>query len=389
MSAGRTYLDYNATSPLRSEAREAVVCALDAYGNASSVHAEGRRARATIEAARAQVAALAGATPRELVFTSGATEAANWVLSQPWRAVIVSAVEHPAVMVPARRSGARVDVIAVDRSGRIDPEGLGALIDAVLADVGEIGDGGRRADLVLVAVQHANNETGVVQPIAEIAAIAHERGVRVMVDAVQAAGRVAIEQRANAIDFMVLSSHKIGGPQGAGALVVRENAKLDALICGGGQEHGLRAGTENVAAIAGFGAAAAAAQRDLGRTQYFARLRDTLEAALIDATPDVAVMARDAVRLCNTSLVALPGAAAETAVIALDLAGVSASAGAACSSGKTSRSPVLSAMGIGDDIARCAVRFSLGWATTEDDIGRCVRAWQRVDRIRSGARHVA
>lgn len=389
MSAVRTYLDYNATSPLRPEAREVAMRALDAYGNASSVHAEGRRARATIEAARTQVAALAGAAARDVTFTSGATEAANWVMAHPWRSLIVSAVEHPAVMAPARRSGARVDVIPVDSSGRIDPEGLGALIDSVLADVSDNGDGGRRGDHVLVAVQHANNETGVMQPIAEIAAIAHERGVRVMVDAVQAAGRVALEQRAHAIDFMVLSSHKIGGPQGAGALVVREEARLDALICGGGQERGQRAGTENVAAIAGFGVAAAAAQRDLDRAEYFARLRDTLEAALIDATPDVAVIARDAVRLCNTSLVALPGAAAETAVIALDLAGVSASAGAACSSGKTSRSPVLAAMGIGEDIARCAVRFSLGWATTEDDIGRCICAWQRVDRIRSGARHVA
>ncbi len=384
MSAVRTYLDYNATSPLRPDAREAMLRALDAFGNASSVHAEGRRARAMIEAARGEVAALAGAASRDVTFTSGATEAANWVLSQPWRTVLVSAVEHPAVMVPAQRSGARVEVIPVDRSGRIDPDRLSVLIDGALGS-----DGESAADSVLVAVQHANNETGVVQPIAEITALAHERGVRVMVDAVQTAGRVALNQRGHAIDFMVLSSHKIGGPQGAGALVMHEAAKLDPLIAGGGQERGLRAGTENVAAIAGFGAAAAASRRDLGRTEHLAGLRNTLEAALMHATPDLAVIGSDTERLCNTSLVALPGAAAETAVIALDLAGVAASAGAACSSGKTNRSPVLAAMGIGDDIARCAVRFSIGWATTEEDISRCISAWQRVDRIRSGVREVA
>ncbi|MGD9667927.1 MAG: cysteine desulfurase family protein [Hyphomicrobiaceae bacterium] len=384
MIAARTYLDYNATSPLRPEARDAMTRALDGFGNASSVHAEGRRARAMIEAARAEVAALAGADAREVTFTSGATEAANWVVSQPWQRMIVSAVEHPAVMAPALRSGTRVEVLPVDSLGYVDPGALGVLIDSALNDGSKC-----HAASVLVAVQHANNETGVVQPIAEIVAIARERGVRVLVDAVQTAGRVTLDQRGHAIDFMVMSSHKIGGPQGAGALVVREDVKLEPLLVGGGQERGRRAGTENVAAIAGFGAAAAASRRELERTDRFAKLRDALEAALKHATPDMAVIGGDAERLCNTTLVALPGASAETAVIALDLAGVAASAGAACSSGKASRSPVLAAMGIGDDIARCAVRFSLGWATTEDDIARCTAAWQRVDRIRRGVRQVA
>lgn len=384
MNSLRTYLDYNATSPLRPEAREAVMCALDAYGNASSVHGEGRRARAMIEAARAEVAGLAGASTRDVTFTSGATEAANWVLSQPWRTLIVSAVEHPAVMVPALRSGARLEVIPVDSLGRIDPDRLGDLIDGVLAD-----PSGGRAEEVLVAVQHANNETGVVQPIAKIAAIAHERGVRLLVDAVQTAGRLPLDQRAHAFDYMMVSSHKIGGPQGAGALVTSVSAKLGPLIVGGGQERGLRAGTENVSAIAGFAAAAVAARRDLDRSGHLAGLRNSLEAALRDATPDLVVIGGDAERLCNTSLVVLPGAVAETAVIALDLAGVAASAGAACSSGKMSRSPVLAAMGVDEDIARCAVRFSLGWASNEDDIVRCIGAWQRVNRIRSSARQVA
>ncbi|HRY08237.1 MAG TPA: aminotransferase class V-fold PLP-dependent enzyme, partial [Hyphomicrobiaceae bacterium] len=266
MSAVRTYLDHNATSPLRPEAREEMMRALDVSGNASSVHAEGRTARALIEAARTKIAALAGAAPRDVVFTSGATEAANWVMAQPWQVVLVSAVEHAAVMAPALRCGARVEIIPVDGAGRVDPEGLGELIDAVC------GDGGVSvAGAVLVAVQHANNESGVVQPIAKIAEIARERGVRLIVDAVQAAGRVALDQRGQGIDFMVLSSHKIGGPQGAGALVIGNEASIDPMLVGGGQERSLRAGTENVAAIAGFGAAAAASERDLARSAHLAR----------------------------------------------------------------------------------------------------------------------
>lgn len=383
MSAVRTYLDYNATSPLRVEAREVVMRALDMCGNASSVHAEGRRARAMIEVARSEVAALAGAASRNVVFTSGATEAANWVFSQPWRFLIVSSVEHAAVMAPAMRVGADVNMIPVDGSGRIEPGVVGDLIDGALAA------DGCRADATLLVVQHANNETGVVQPIAEITALARQRGVRVMVDAVQTAGRVAIDMQQQGIDFLVLSSHKIGGPQGVGALVTGEHAALRPLLIGGGQERGQRAGTENVAAIAGFGAAAAAAWRDLSQVGRLGELRDKLEIELKSVTPDLTVIASEAERLCNTSLVALPGAVAETAVIALDLAGVAASAGAACSSGKTNRSHVLAAMGISDDIAKCAVRFSLGWATTDDDIARCVSAWQRVDKIRSSVRQVA
>lgn len=389
MIGSRTYLDYNATAPLRPEAREAMLQVLETFGNASSVHTEGRQARATIEAARAQVATLAGAAARDVIFTSGATEASNWVMAQPWRAIFISAVEHPAVSAPARRTGARVAVIPVDHAGRIDSDALGALIDSVIDDVSEVADEAMRGDLVLVAVQHANNETGVVQPIAEIASVVHERGARLMVDGVQAAGRVVLDQRGHEIDYLLLSSHKIGGPQGVGALVVREGAALQPLLVGGGQERGQRPGTENVAAIAGFGAAAAAALRDLDGVEHLAALRDQLLTGLMQATRDLSVIGGDANRLCNTLLVSLPGVASETAVIAFDLAGVAVSSGAACSSGKTNRSPVLAAMGVADDIAKCAVRFSVGWATTEDDIARCVAAWRRVEKIRNGDRRVA
>lgn len=384
MNVNRAYLDYNATAPLRPQARAAVLSALDDVGNASSVHAEGRRARALVEAARVKVAALAGASARHVVFTSGATEAINCVVSgRAWKTLMVSAVEHPAVAASVARSSADHIVIPVDGSGRIDVATFATLIDCMLGR-----EDGHPAD-ALIIVQHANNETGVVQPIDEIANVARDRGIRLMVDAVQSAGRVEIDQRRWGAEYLVLSSHKIGGPQGAGALVVTDDAKIDALLVGGGQERGRRAGTENIAAIAGFGVAAGAARSDLADISRMADLRARLEAGLINVAPDAIVIGKDAPRLANTSLIALPRAPAETAVIALDLAGVAASAGAACSSGKTTRSPVLAAMGIHNDIAKCAVRFSLGWATTEDDVSRCIDAWQRVNRIRSGVRDVA
>lgn len=384
MNGPRTYLDYNATAPLRPEARAAMLSALDLHGNASSVHAEGRRARQTIEAARVELGRLAGAPARDVIFTSGATEAANQVLSGPWRAILVSAVEHPAVIAAAKRNGAEVIVVPVDHLGLVAGDALATQLDRLS------GAQGLRGEDILVAIQQANNETGVVQPIAEIAEIVAGQGARLMVDAVQAAGRIAIAASERRPDYVVLSSHKIGGPLGAGALIAREGAPLTPLLTGGGQERGRRAGTENVAAIAGFGAAAAAAARDLAtEPMRLEHLRDRLETELAVAAPDMVVIGRQAQRLCNTTLVALAGAPAETAVIALDLAGVAASAGAACSSGKTTRSPVLAAMGIDDDIARCAVRFSLGWASKMDDVSRAAEAWQRVDRIRGSARQVA
>ncbi|MCB1507030.1 MAG: cysteine desulfurase [Hyphomicrobiaceae bacterium] len=379
MSSSRAYLDYNATAPLRPEARAAMLAALDLTGNASSVHTEGRRARAVIEAGRAEVAALAGARVSDVVFTSGATEAANWVMTRPWRRIVVSAIEHPCVLEAARRSCADVDVLAVKPDGAADVDELARL----LAGYGN-GDGE-----ILVAVQHANNETGIVQPVADVVAIARDYGARVLIDAVQTAGRIALNFDARGADFMLLSSHKIGGPKGVGALVVSEDARLPAMIVGGGQEKGRRAGTENVEAIVGFGAAAAAARRDLDRAGEIETLRDALEAGLARVTPDVRIIGQGVSRLANTCLAGLAGGKAETIVIALDLNGVAASAGAACSSGTTKRSAVLDAMGVDDDVAQGMVRFSLGWASREEDVAACVSAWQRVNKVRGRERQVA
>lgn len=368
----RTYLDYNATAPLRPQAREAMLAALDAAGNPSSVHAEGRRARAIVEAARETVAALVGARPSEVIFTSGATEAASTVLHRRWQTIVLAPVEHPCVTGPALASEGRVRELPIARDGRLDPETLRGAI------AGEIERGTPAAQMV-VALQLANNETGIVQDVAALSAIAKEAGAFVVCDAVQAAGRIAIDRDALGCDFLMLSSHKLGGPKGIGALIVREGAPLSPLLIGGGQEKRRRAGTENVEAIAGFGAAAQAAATETGqRAHLVAGLRDALESGLRRMSPGLVVVGVDVERLPNTSLVVSPGRRSETTVISLDMAGVAVSSGSACASGKVSRSPVLAAMGFGDDIAQGAVRFSLGWATTQEDIERCLQAWSSI-----------
>ena len=363
MSQARTYLDWNATAPLRPEARAAFVAALDIAGNPSSPHAEGRRARAIVEDAREQVAALVGAKPAEVVFTSGGTEANNAVLSGGWDTIFVAGIEHDSVLAPARASGARVVDLEVDTGG------------VVRADTACVLAGAERA---LLSIQLANNETGVLQPVAEIAAGAKSRGALVHTDAVQAAGRVAIDMRALGVDYLTLSAHKLGGPKGIGALVIDERESLPPLVMGGGQERRRRAGTENVAAIAGFGAAAMAARRDLAQMQRVGALRDALEARVKAVSPSVVVVGGATRRLPNTTGIALPGASAETLVIALDLAGIAVSAGAACSSGKVGASHVLSAMGLEPSLARAAIRVSLGWSTSEDDIEAFIAVWSKV-----------
>lgn len=382
MSARRTYLDYNATALLRPQAHEAMLAALDAGGNASSVHAEGRAARARIEAARASVARLVAAQPGDVVFTSGATEAANWVLSQSWDVVLATAVEHPCVSGPVARSPGRIVTLDVDGKGIVD---LARIADALARETATSSNKCRR----LLVVQFANNETGVVQPIEQVARLAREHGVRLMVDAVQGAGRLPFDDWANFVDYLLISSHKIGGPKGVGALIVRHDAPLPPLLIGGGQERGLRAGTENVEAIAGFGAAAQVARDDLARQQAISDMRDRLERDVLQHAPGAIVISAGATRLPNTSLIALSGRRAETLVIALDLAGVAVSAGAACASGKAKRSAVLDAMGISPDLAMSAVRFSLGWATTNEDIAAAAAAWQRVAAGTGSTRHVA
>ncbi len=368
MSHPRAYLDWNAGAPLRPEARAAMLTALDAVGNPSSPHTEGRRVRAIVEDAREEVAALVGAKPAEVVFTSGATEANNAVMAGGWRTILLAGIEHDSVLAPARnlvRGGkARIVPLAVDTAGRVDPE--------------DIAKGAREAAAngpALLSLQLANNETGVVQPVAAAAEVARSQGLAVHTDAVQAAGRTPVDSTALGVDYLSLSAHKIGGPKGVGALVIRDGADLPAFIAGGGQERRRRAGTENVPAIAGLGAAARAAARDVWAMGRVQALRDRAEAEVLAITPSAVVIGADAERLPNTVSVALPGASAETLVIALDLAGVAVSAGSACSSGKVGASHVLEAMGLEPALARAAVRVSLGWGSTEGDVTAFAEAW--------------
>ena len=369
----RSYFDWNATAPLRLEARAAMLAALDLAGNASSVHAEGRAARRLIEQARAQVAALVGAEPKTVTFTSGATEANMLALTpailaggrkEPRDRLLVSAVEHPSVLGGGRFAAEQVEILPVDRDGVVDLEALRSAV--------------ARTERPLVSVMLANNETGVIQPIAQIADIVHAAGGLLHVDAVQGAGRLSCRMDDLGADLLSLSSHKLGGPQGAGALVVRDGLHIaEPLIRGGGQERGLRAGTENVAAIAGFGAAAAVATR-LAETARMAALRDRIEAGIKAATPDAVVFGGNAARLPNTILVAVPGIKAETAIIAFDLNGIALSSGSACSSGKVQASHVLSAMGVEPALAQGALRISLGWETRESDVEKLLTAWNTV-----------
>jgi cysteine desulfurase len=358
-----TYLDWNATSPLRPEAAAAIAGALARGGNPSSVHRSGRAARQLVEQSREAVAALVAAPVEGVVFTSGGTEANHLALIGSGRArVLVSMVEHSSVL----QAVPNAERIPVDGNGRVDPAALAALL---VADADSLG---RPA---LVSVMLANNETGVIQPVAEIAAVAHARGALFHCDAVQAAGKIPLSLAGAAADFLTLSGHKIGGPAGIGALIIAPGAEVTPLLRGGGQERNRRAGTENLAGIAGFAAAAAAC--DPSEYDRVRVLRDRLEAAL---PPDGVVVAADAPRLPNTSAIAMPGVPAETQVIALDLDGVMVSAGAACSSGTVGPSHVLAAMGLAPEITSATIRVSLGWSTTEADIGHFLDAWTALYR---------
>jgi cysteine desulfurase len=358
-----TYLDYNATVPLRPAAAAAVAAALQVTGNPSSVHAFGRRARRLVEDARAQVAALVGARPEQVVFTGGGTEANNLALAGVGRRRrLVSAIEHDSVLNAA--PGA--EVLPVARDGVVVLDALAERLAGSAAPA-------------LVSVMLANNETGVVQPVAEVAALAHRHGALVHCDAVQAAGKVAVDLAALGVDLMSVSAHKLGGPQGAGALIVADGIELAPLLRGGGQERGRRAGTENLAAIAGFGAAAAAlAACRKSEAARVARLRDDLEARVQALVPGAKRFGAAAPRLGNTACIAMPGVASEIQVMGLDLAGVAVSAGAACSSGKVRPSHVLRAMGASEAEAATAIRVSLGWASVAEDVDRFVEAWGAV-----------
>ncbi|MBA4132810.1 MAG: aminotransferase class V-fold PLP-dependent enzyme [Hyphomicrobium sp.] len=366
MTTSRTYLDHNATQPLRADARAAMIAAMDRFGNPSSVHAEGRAARAIVETAREQVAALVNAKPGEVVFTSGATEAnALAIGGRAWSAVLFGNAEHAAVLAPVRRLKAVQTELPCRADGVQDITGAEAWALQLPAS----------ETAAFASMGLANGETGVVQPVAELSAALAPFGVVVHCDAAQAAGRMPVDFGALGVALMSVSAHKMGGPKGVGALIVRDGTPLDALFVGGGQEKRRRAGTESVVAIAGFGAAAEAARRALDQVPAMAALRDGLEAAILRNVPGAIVIGAGVERLANTSLISMPGKTAETLVIKLDLAGFAVSAGAACSSGKVASSHVLEAMGVAPEIARGAVRVSLGPDTTAEDIERFVAAW--------------
>ncbi len=363
----RTYLDYNATAPLRAVAKSAMISALDAVGNPSSVHTEGRKARGIVEGARESVARLVGAKPSEIVFTSGASESNAWVLAQPWQTIVLSGIEHDSVLAPAKASLAEVMTISTAGDGVVRVEEIARCVLK-----------GALPPRTLITLQLANNETGAIQPVAETAAFARAHGLMVHTDAVQAAGRIEINFAALGVDTLSLSAHKLGGPKGIGALIIRDHLDLVPMLRGGGQERRRRAGTENIAAIAGFGAAAEAALADLKKVEGIVKLRDLLEASACEIAPETIVIARTAPRLGNTVSLALPGKQAETLVIRLDLAGIAVSAGSACSSGKVGRSHVLEAMGLGHDISGSAIRVSLGPDTTRADVDAFLSAWKTI-----------
>lgn len=388
--AERLYLDANAGAPLLAAAREAVFEALSGGANASSAHAEGRTARQRIERARIQVAAAVNARPETVVFTSGATEAAAQALApvvhhgkarKSLSRLHVGATEHPCVLAGGRFPAASVSRLPVDRNGVVDRTRLADVLRTP-PDTSETG-------APLVALMLANNETGVIQPVAEVAEIVHDAGGYLFCDAVQALGRIPIDIHALGADFLALSSHKAGGPQGAGALVLRDgNVRPEPLLKGGGQERRHRAGTENVAAAAGFGVAAEQAAHHLAKASQIASLRDRMEAAMEEVTPSVRFFGRDAPRLPNTSLFSLPGLRAEIGVIAFDLEGIAVSAGSACSSGKTEASHVLAAMGATREEADGGIRVSLPFGTSAADIARFIETWRTVC-ARAGARSAA
>ena len=371
--ADRVYLDWNATTPLRPEARAAMAAAWDFCGNPSSVHAEGRQARRLVEEARAAIADAVRALPRNVVFTSGGTEANALALTPglrrgsglPVERLLVSAIEHTSVLAGGRFPTEAIGTIGVNSSGLLDLDRMRAMLE--------------RGPPALVSVMLANNETGAVQPVAEAAEIIHAAGGLLHVDAIQVLGKIPFDINALNADLVTVSGHKIGGPKGVGAVALAEGVRgLEPWLRGGGQELGHRAGTENVAGIAGFGAAAKAAmgvrESDAIRLES---LRNRLERGLRETTGAI-VFSGDVPRLPNTTLFTVPRLKAETAVIGFDLEGIAVSSGSACSSGKVQPSHVLKAMGFGPEIAEGAVRLSLGWSTSPADIDRCLKAWRKL-----------
>lgn len=370
------YADYNATAPVRPEAKHAVLAALDVGANPSSVHGPGRAARKLLETARSQVALAVRARAQDLIFTSGGTEAnalaLNGVVAQldSKCTLLVSAIEHEAVIKNAGYAGVAVETAYVTPRGTIDLDWLRDRLGKWDMDANGV---------PILALMLANNETGVIQPVADAATMVREAGGLTHCDAVQGLGKIMVNVGLLGVDYLALSAHKVGGPQGVGALWVRSGAPLKPVLFGGGQERSLRSGTENLSGIAGFGAATEAAVRDLPKLQALAPLRDQMETTLINEA-GVTVFGRSSERLAQTSNFAIAGFRAETQVMAMDLGGVAVSSGSACSSGKVKRSLVLAAMGVDDDLAESAVRLSFGWDTQPEDFEMAAQAWLQAAR---------
>ncbi|MCB9973668.1 MAG: cysteine desulfurase [Rhodospirillales bacterium] len=356
------YLDYNATAPIRPGVEEAVLGALRVAGNPSSIHSFGRHARKTVETARAQVASLVGARPEKVTFNSGATEGNNSLLkAYHGQGICASAIEHPSMLGQDHDP----QMIRVTPDGVIDLTHFEERISA-------------SPPPALVSVMMVNNETGVIQPVAEMIRLCHARGIKFHTDATQAAGRLPLDVFMLNADYMTLSSHKLGGPQGIGAMITTNDTPPPILLQGGGQERRYRAGTENVAGIAGFGQAAAHAQEHLPAFQELVAQQSYLEQELKGLHNELVIFGENAPRVANTTCCAFPGLSAETLLIAYDLDGIAISSGSACSSGKVTQSHVLKAMGCADHLAKGALRISTGWATTREDIDHFLTITQRI-----------
>lgn len=359
-------MDYNATAPIRPGVIDAMTSAMQSVGNPSSVHSSGRQARKLVEEARSKVAALVGARVRDVTFCSGGTEANNAVIRGSNAAsVIVSAIEHDCSLAAAKLAGVPSFSLPVTPAGVADLEAL----KDILAEAPKP---------ALVSIMLANNETGVIQPVKEIAEVAKAAGARVHTDAVQAAGKIDINFNDLSVDYLTLSSHKLGGPQGVGAIITAPTAPLAPLVAGGGQELGRRSGTENVAGIVGFGEAALEAMAELGMAAELASKRDRFEQAVTEMSNEAILIGANAPRTANTSCVAMPGVKGETQVMHFDLNGICVSSGSACSSGKVKVSHVLSAMGYADDVAEASIRVSLGRLTTDEHIDALIKAWRNL-----------
>lgn len=354
------YLDYNATAPMLPEVKQAMVAAMEWVGNPSSIHSFGRHVRKEIEQARASIATSVNCDPTHVTFTGGATEANNWVLQgAPVKRILISAIEHPSLYDAGAKNAA---IIPVTSDGVVDI----AALEKLLA---------QSKEPTLVCVMWVNNETGVIQPIEEIAALCKKHHALLHVDAVQALGRVTIDLQKTPIDFLSLSAHKIGGPSGIGALIYNHEVALNKFMHGGGQERRRRAGTENILGIIGFGMAAQTAMEKQNFYATLAQWREDLEAKIKQAYPDTIIVGERTSRVGNTLQMITPNHAAEKQLIALDLAGIAVSSGSACSSGSIKPSHVLLNMGFAESLASCAIRISMGLSTTKGDLDAFFAAW--------------